>query len=302
MPSAWRCAVALWAVPSALGASSASRPVRSDAEVGRASEWASLPEEWGGASGGGGLNQTRDRLKWHTRRAGEGAGAGAVGGATSLDQGAPHPLGRGNIRCPLEVELLWSTQLAGPVVSAPLAVRSMFGDGGVQLVAPTLVRYLELIEGAEGLPPLGWPLAFDQEDPRTGDDDAAVDDDFRARQGVAPHKRGPHRAPSGGGGGGEWARGDHRGPAVFHGSANVHDVNGDGVDDICISDGDGNVYWVAVGGGGEYLHDYRLTVPKLRLKRDWFAGLEESFTDQFVELSMFHHDGEGFCQMKAHVL
>ena len=33
-------------IPTTLAASSASRPVRSDAEVGRASEWATLPDEY----------------------------------------------------------------------------------------------------------------------------------------------------------------------------------------------------------------------------------------------------------------
>jgi hypothetical protein len=86
---------------------------------------------------------------------------------------------------------------------------------------------------------------------------------------------------------------NHKGPSIFHGSAAVHDVNDDGVDDILVADGDGNLYWVAVGSYGKYLHDYRITVPKLRVRKDWYQGLDFDYTDRYIELSMFHHHGDG---------
>jgi hypothetical protein len=108
----------------------------------------------------------------------------------------------------------------------------MFNDGGVQLIAATYHRYVEMLEADEGLPVLGWPLAFERDQ--------------------ATHRydsgQGPTRAAS------------------FHSSPQVHDVNRDGHDDVAVVDSDGNIYWVAVGAYGRYLHDYQITVPKLKVR------------------------------------
>ena len=79
---------------------SSSRPVRSDADVGRASEWAQLPS----LTYGEGKNVTGERLKWQSRSALHEESV-TLGGDSS--ESAAHPLGRGNPACPLELELLW---------------------------------------------------------------------------------------------------------------------------------------------------------------------------------------------------
>eukprot|EP01034_Spumella_vulgaris_P032565 gene32565-40185_t len=42
---------------------------------------------------------------------------------------------------------------------------------------------------------------------------------------------------------------------------------------------------------GEYLEDYHIQIPKLKVKRDWFEGLDPTFTDNYVRLSMFDKTG-----------
>lgn len=281
-------------------AGSISRPVAHDSELDRAVEW-TRPKALD--ADGAEIPGPPQAVVYHTRASPDEAGvrlkgdaAGPGGGNTggkvwgSAASPKPHSLGQGNAQCPLELELLWAAQLGGAVYANPLARRSMFSDGGVQIVAPTFARYLELVEGAEGLAPEGWPLAFDVEDLEDGDDDDDDDDhgDGGSNPGASAAKPKHHNRPFGGA-----HRKAERGPALFHGSAMVHDVNGDGVDDVGVCDGDGNVYWVAVGAYGEYLHDYRISVPKLRVKRDWHVGLDQAFTDNYVELSMFHHDASG---------
>jgi hypothetical protein len=263
-------------------AASISRPVRDASELGKALDW--QPNSYYGDS----IDPPKERVAYHERPQAEEHHLHLKGDATLHPM---HALGGGNAQCPLELELLWSTQLGGPVSSTPIARRSMFADGGVQLVVPTFVRYLELIEGDEGLAPVGWPLAFDVEDPEEEEGGGGDDDD--EGQGDDELSTTDRKNKKSGAGGGDMHRDHHLGPSLFHGGAMVHDVNGDGRDDVGVVDGDGNVYWVAVGSFGEYLHDYRVSVPKLRVRRDWYDGLDLDFTDSYVELSMFHHDNQG---------
>jgi hypothetical protein len=270
-----------WSPPLLLSdAASISRPVRNDSEVGRALEWAARTDYFYG-EGAAKPASNKKKVEYHLREPDSNHES-----KVRLDVSAspPHPLGSGNPECPLELELLWSTRLGASVYAAPIARRSMFaGGGGVQLVVPTFVRYLELIEGDEGLAPFGWPLAFDREDHQHGadrhqpppggnkkggadhehpfDDDFSPDDDYPYRGAYGDGAAGGgHKRGRGGGG-----TTKQLGPALFHGSAAVHDVNGDGHDDVCVADGDGNVYWVAVGEYGQYLHDYRISVPRLKV-------------------------------------
>lgn len=198
-------------------AASTSRPVRNDSEIAKVMDWAKTQDYFYGSK-----NETKKpSVSYHTRE--HSWSAAAVKAALKGDattSALPAPLGGGNGRCPMELELLWSTQLGSSVYSTPTAVRSMFGDGGVQLVAPTFVRYLELIEGGEGLAPAGWPLAFDLEDPEGGDD--GLDGGSGGAGGAGGAKEGTRGRVGG------------RGPALFHGSAAVHDVNGDGRDDMYV--------------------------------------------------------------------
>lgn len=76
----------------------------------------------------------------------------------------------------------------------------------------------------------------------------------------------------------------------FQGSPMVYDVDGDGNVDMGLVDKNGNMLWVRIGDSGEYLEDYHVQVPKLRVKRDWAEGLDPSFVDSYVKLSMFDRE------------
>lgn len=73
----------------------------------------------------------------------------------------------------------------------------------------------------------------------------------------------------------------------FQGSPMLYDVDGDGNLDMGLVDKNGNMFWVRIGEFGEYLEDYHIQVPKLRVKRDWSQGLDPAFVDSYVKLSMF---------------
>ena len=40
------------------------------------------------------------------------------------------------------------------------------------------------------------------------------------------------------------------------------------------------LYFIAVGEFGEYLRDYRITVPALAVHRDWHVAMDADFTEQ----------------------
>lgn len=73
----------------------------------------------------------------------------------------------------------------------------------------------------------------------------------------------------------------------FQGSPMLYDVDGDGNLDMGLVDKNGNMFWVRIGEFGEYLEDYHIQVPKLRVKRDWAEGLDPQFVDAYVKLSLF---------------
>ena len=67
----------------------------------------------------------------------------------------------------------------------------------------------------------------------------------------------------------------------------VYDVDGDGHTDIGIVDSEANLYWVRMGGAGEYLEDFHVAIPKLRIRKDWLSTLNESASGAYVRISMF---------------
>ncbi|CAM9105375.1 unnamed protein product, partial [Ectocarpus fasciculatus] len=80
--------------------------------------------------------------------------------------------------------------------------------------------------------------------------------------------------------------------STFHGSPMLYDIDGDGKNDIGMVDSDANMYWVRVGQFGQYLAEFHVQVPKLKVRRNWFAGLSADFVDSYVALSMFDRDSE----------
>jgi len=76
----------------------------------------------------------------------------------------------------------------------------------------------------------------------------------------------------------------------FQSSPIIYDIDGDGNTDMGIADKNGNMFWVRIGEYGEYLEDYHIQVPKLKVKRDWASTLDPQFTDSMVMMSMFDRE------------
>jgi hypothetical protein len=51
----------------------------------------------------------------------------------------------------------------------------------------------------------------------------------------------------------------------FQGSPILHDIDGDGNNDICIVDKNANIFWIRIGEVGQYLEDYHVQIPKLKV-------------------------------------
>ena len=58
----------------------------------------------------------------------------------------------------------------------------------------------------------------------------------------------------------------------FQTSPVLYDVDDDGVNDMGVVDKNANLFWIRLGEFGQYLEDYHVQVPKLKIKRDWADG------------------------------
>mmetsp|Transcript_10831 Transcript_10831/g.20033 ORF Transcript_10831/g.20033 Transcript_10831/m.20033 type:complete len:1046 (+) Transcript_10831:90-3227(+) len=76
----------------------------------------------------------------------------------------------------------------------------------------------------------------------------------------------------------------------FQTSPVLYDVDNDGTNDMGVVDKNGNLYWIRLGEFGQYLEDYHVQIPKLKIKRDWADGMDPKFVDNYVLTSMFDHD------------
>lgn len=77
----------------------------------------------------------------------------------------------------------------------------------------------------------------------------------------------------------------------FQGSPMLFDIDGDGVNDLGAADKDGNLFWVRIGSYGQYLDDYHVKIPKLKVQKDWYKNINPQYIDSFVMLSMFDNKG-----------
>lgn len=75
----------------------------------------------------------------------------------------------------------------------------------------------------------------------------------------------------------------------FQGSPLIFDIDGDGTNDVGLVDKDANLHWIRVGEFGQYLDDYHVQVPRLKVKKDWADNLDPNFVDNYVATSMFDH-------------
>ncbi|XP_010464546.1 PREDICTED: protein DEFECTIVE IN EXINE FORMATION 1 [Camelina sativa] len=65
-----------------------------------------------------------------------------------------------NTQCPKKLELRWQTEVTSSVYATPL-IADINSDGKLDIVVPSFVHYLEVLEGADGDKMPGWP-AFHQ--------------------------------------------------------------------------------------------------------------------------------------------
>nr|ASU91612.1 defective in exine formation 1 [Tapiscia sinensis] len=65
-----------------------------------------------------------------------------------------------NTRCPRHLELRWQTEVSSSIYATPL-IADINSDGKLDIVVPSFVHYLEVLEGSDGDKMPGWP-AFHQ--------------------------------------------------------------------------------------------------------------------------------------------
>lgn len=58
----------------------------------------------------------------------------------------------------------------------------------------------------------------------------------------------------------------------FQTSPVLYDVDNDGTNDMGVVDKNGNLFWIRLGEFGQYLEDYHVQIPKLKIKKDWASG------------------------------
>lgn len=59
-------------------------------------------------------------------------------------------------RCPKQVELRWQTEVSSSIYATPL-ITDLNTDGKLEIVVPSFVHYLEVLEGSDGEKLPGWP-------------------------------------------------------------------------------------------------------------------------------------------------
>ncbi|KAK4478488.1 hypothetical protein RD792_013964 [Penstemon davidsonii] len=65
-----------------------------------------------------------------------------------------------NTQCPQDLELRWQTEVSSSIYASPL-IADINSDGKLDVVVPSFVHYLEVLEGSDGDKLPGWP-AFHQ--------------------------------------------------------------------------------------------------------------------------------------------
>ena len=60
-------------------------------------------------------------------------------------------------KCPIDLELRWMTEVSASVYATPL-VTDLYSDGHKDVVVPSFVHYLEVLEGSNGAKAAGWPV------------------------------------------------------------------------------------------------------------------------------------------------
>ncbi|XP_028770563.1 protein DEFECTIVE IN EXINE FORMATION 1 [Neltuma alba] len=130
-----------------------------------------------------------------------------------------------NTQCPKNLELRWQTEVSSSIYATPL-VADINSDGKLEIVVPSFVHYLEVLEGSDGDKMPGWP-AFHQ--------------------------------------------------STVHSSPLLYDIDKDGVREIALATFNGEVLFFRVSG---YMMSDKLVVPRRKVRKDWYAGLDSDPVDR----------------------
>ncbi|KAK7382579.1 hypothetical protein VNO80_01489 [Phaseolus coccineus] len=130
-----------------------------------------------------------------------------------------------NSKCPKNLELRWQTEVSSSIYANPL-IADINSDGKLEVVVPSFVHYLEVLEGADGDKMPGWP-AFHQ--------------------------------------------------STVHSSPLLYDIDKDGVREIALATYNGEVLFFRVSG---YLMSDKLEVPRRKVRKEWFVGLDPDPVDR----------------------
>ncbi|KAM7270801.1 hypothetical protein ACFE04_030015 [Oxalis oulophora] len=130
-----------------------------------------------------------------------------------------------NTQCPRNLELRWQTEVTSSIYATPL-IADINSDGKLDVVVPSFVHYLDVLEGSDGDKMPGWP-AFHQ--------------------------------------------------STVHSSPLLYDIDKDGVREIVLSTFNAEVLFFRVSG---YMMTDKLVVPRLKVRKDWYAGLNPDPIDR----------------------
>ncbi|PON63713.1 Quinoprotein alcohol dehydrogenase-like domain containing protein [Trema orientale] len=130
-----------------------------------------------------------------------------------------------NSTCPKNLELRWQTEVSSSIYATPL-IADINSDGKLEIVVPSFVHYLEVLEGSDGDKMPGWP-AFHQ--------------------------------------------------STVHASPLLYDIDKDGSREIALATYNGEVLFFRVSG---YMMVDKLVVPRRKVKRNWFVGLDSDPVDR----------------------
>uniref|UniRef100_A0A803NAR2 Uncharacterized protein n=1 Tax=Chenopodium quinoa TaxID=63459 RepID=A0A803NAR2_CHEQI len=130
-----------------------------------------------------------------------------------------------NTQCPRNLELRWQAEVSSSIYATPL-IADINSDGKLDIVVPSFVHYLEVLEGSDGDKMPGWP-AYHQ--------------------------------------------------STVHASPLLYDIDKDGIREIALATYNGEVLFFRASG---YLMSDKLIVPRRRVPKNWYEGLNPDPVDR----------------------
>ncbi|KAH9314276.1 hypothetical protein KI387_022903 [Taxus chinensis] len=147
-----------------------------------------------------------------------------------------------NTQCPKNVELRWQAEVSSSVYATPL-IADINSDGKLDIVVPSFVHYLEVLDGSDG-------------DKMPGNGQCSIN------QLLMP---------------GPLSQVGHVPSINFSCQPTSIDIDKDGVREIALAMYNGEVLFFRASG---YLMAEKLEVPRLRARKDWYVGLEKDHVDR----------------------